>query len=54
MGLSSNFVGRAQPAYSGKLRNYGKMKKWLRTVCLPEGLANQLWLYESTNIKRTT
>ena len=34
-----------QTAYRGKLRDYGKTKKSLRTVHLPEGLANDLWLW---------
>jgi integrase len=35
-----------QTAYRGKLRGYGKTKKSLRTVYLPEGLANDLWLWK--------
>jgi integrase len=35
----------SQTAYRGKLRDYGKTRKSLRTVHLPEGLANELWLY---------
>jgi integrase len=34
-----------QTAYRGKLRDYGKTKKSLRTVHVPEGLANDLWLW---------
>jgi len=34
-----------QTAYRGKLRDYGKTKRSLRTVHLPEGLANELWLW---------
>ena len=34
-----------QTAYLGKLRDYGKTKKSLRTVHVPEGLANDLWLW---------
>jgi integrase len=33
-------------AYRGKLRDFGKTKKSLRTVHLPEGLANDLWLWK--------
>lgn len=33
----------SQTAYRGKLRDYGKTKKSLRTVHVPEGLANELW-----------
>ena len=32
-------------AYRGKLRDYGKTRKSLRTVHLPDGLANELWLW---------
>jgi integrase len=35
-----------QTAYKGKLRDFGKTKKSLRTVYLPEGLANDLWLWK--------
>ena len=35
-----------QTAYRGKLRDYGKTRKSLRTVRLPEGLANELWLWK--------
>jgi site-specific recombinase XerD len=35
-----------QTAYRGKLRDYGKTRKSLRTVHLPEGLANDLWLWK--------
>jgi integrase len=35
-----------QTAYKGKLRDYGKTKKSLRTVHLPDGLANDLWLWK--------
>jgi len=34
-----------QTAYRGKLRDFGKTKKSLRKVHLPEGLANELWLW---------
>jgi integrase len=34
-----------QTTYRGKLRDYGKTRKSLRTVHLPEGLANDLWLW---------
>ena len=33
-------------AYRGKLRDYGKTRKALRTVHLPEGLVNELWLWK--------
>ena len=36
----------SRTAYRGKLRDYGKTKKSLRTVHLPEGLANELWLWK--------
>ena len=36
----------SQTAFRGKLRDYGKTKKSLRTVHLPEGLANELWLWK--------
>jgi integrase len=36
----------SQTAYRGRLRDYGKTKKSLRTVHLPEGLANELWRWK--------
>jgi len=36
----------SQTVYRGKLRDYGKTRKSLRTVHLPEGLANELWLWK--------
>lgn len=36
----------SQTAYKGKLRDFGKTKKSLRTVHLPEGLATELWLWK--------
>jgi integrase len=36
----------SQTAYRGKLRAYGKTRKSLRTVHLPDGLANELWLWK--------
>ena len=36
----------SQTAFRGKLRDYGKTRLSLRTVHLPEGLANQLWLWK--------
>src|SRR5271165_6140945 len=36
----------SQTAYRGKLRDFGKTKKSLRTVHLPGGLANELWLWK--------
>ena len=35
----------SQTAYNGKLRDFGKTKKSLRTVHLPQGPANELWLW---------
>jgi integrase len=35
-----------QTAYRGKLRDFGKTKMSLRKVHLPEGLANELWLWK--------
>lgn len=35
-----------QTAYRGKLCDYGKTRKSLRTVHLPEGLAQELWLWK--------
>ena len=35
-----------QTVYRGKLRDFGKTKKSLRKVHLPEGLANELWLWK--------
>jgi integrase len=36
----------SQTTYRGKLRDYGKTAKALRTVYLPQGLANELWLWK--------
>ena len=36
----------SQTAYRGKLRDYGKTKKSLRTVHVPEDLGNELWLWK--------
>lgn len=36
----------SQTAYRGKLRDYGKTRTSLRTVHLPDGLANELWLWK--------
>jgi len=36
----------SQPAFRGKLRDWGKTKKSLRTVHVPEGLVNDLWLWK--------
>ena len=36
----------SQTAFRGKLRDHGKTRKSLRTVHLPEGLANDLWLWK--------
>ena len=36
----------SQTAYRGKLRDYGKTRMSLRTVHLPGGLANELWLWK--------
>jgi len=35
-----------QTVYRGKLRDYGKTKNSLRAVHVPEGLANELWLWK--------
>jgi integrase len=35
-----------ETAYRGKLRDFGKTKKSLRKVHLPDGLANELWLWK--------
>ncbi len=35
-----------QTAYRGELRDFGKTKKSLRTVHLPDGLATELWLWK--------
>ena len=35
----------SQTAYRGKLRDYGKTKKSIRSVHVPERLANDLWLW---------
>jgi integrase len=35
-----------QTVYKGKLRDFGKTKKSLRTVYLPQGLVNDLWLWK--------
>jgi len=35
-----------QTVYNGKLRELGKTKKSVRTVHLPQGLANDLWLWK--------
>ena len=35
-----------QTAFRGKLRDWGKTRKSLRTVHLPDGLANELWLWK--------
>jgi len=37
-------------AYRGKLRDFGKTQKALRTVHLPEGLVNELWLWKQAFI----
>jgi integrase len=36
----------SQTACKGKLRDFGKTKKSLRTVHLPDGLATELWLWK--------
>jgi integrase len=36
----------SQTAYRGKLRDYGKTKKSLRTVHVPEELGKELWLWK--------
>jgi integrase len=42
-----------QTAYKGKLRDFGKTEKSLRTVHLPEGLANELWLWKQEGPDRS-
>ena len=37
---------KSHTAYRGKLRDFGKTQKALRTVHLPEGLVNELWLWK--------
>ena len=44
----------SQTAYKGKLRDFGKTKKSLRTVHLPEGLATELWLWKQECPDRST
>jgi integrase len=44
--MDARTLAVTQTAYRGKLRSYGKTKKSLRTVYLPEGLANDLWLWK--------
>jgi integrase len=44
--LDSRTLTVSQTAYRGKLRDFGKTKKALRTVHLPEGLVNALWLWK--------
>ena len=36
----------SQTVFRGQVRNWGKTRKSLRTVHLPEGLANELWLWK--------
>jgi integrase len=36
----------SKTAYNGKLRDFGKTKRALRTVHLPQGLAIELWLWK--------
>jgi len=43
--MDSRTLTVSQTAYRGQLRDYGKTKKSLRTVHVPEGLANDLWFW---------
>jgi integrase len=43
--MDSRTLTVSQTAYRGQLRDYGKTKKSLRTVHVPEGLANELCLW---------
>jgi integrase len=42
--MDNRTITVCQTAFRGKLRDWGKTPKALRTVHLPEGLANDLWL----------
>jgi integrase len=44
--MDNRTITVSQTAFRGKLRDYGKTRKSLRTVHLPEGLANELWLWK--------
>jgi integrase len=44
--MDSQTLTVSQTAFRGKLRDFGKTKKSLRTVHLPAGLANELWLWK--------
>ena len=44
--MESRMLTVSQTAYRGKLRYYGKTKRSLRRVHLPEGLANELWWWQ--------
>lgn len=44
--MNARMLKVTHTAYRGKLRDFGKTKKSLRTVHLPEGLANDLWLWK--------
>ena len=44
--IDNRTITVSQTAFRGKLRDYGKTRKSLRTVHLPGGLANDLWLWK--------
>jgi integrase len=44
--MQARTLSVTQTSYRGKLRDFGKTKKSLRTVHLPEGLVNELWLWK--------
>jgi integrase len=44
--MDARMLTVTQTAYRGKLRDFGKTKKSLRTVHLFDGLANELWLWK--------
>ncbi len=44
--MDNQTITVSQTAFRGKLRDYGKTRKSLRTVHLPDGLANELWLWK--------
>jgi len=44
--MDARTLAVTQTAYRGRLRDYGKTAKSLRTVHLPAGLANDLWLWK--------
>ncbi len=44
--IDNRTITVSQTAFRGRLRDYGKTRKSLRTVHLPDGLANELWLWK--------